>query len=264
MHKTATQTAGEWLPAQREMCARIAYTLANAPVDDPSGYSALAHLKLPGPDYCAVLRLVHTTLRPNLYVEIGVSYGTSLVIAQPDTRCIAIDPSPNLDLLRNPPTNIALNVMTSDNFFANVENREKVRGFDLAFIDGDQSFEQALRDFENLEALANSRSLIAIHDVIPMDQRTSTPTRQSTFWSGNVWRLMARIAQGRPDLVAFTVACPPTGLGIVGRFNAARRGVPTPSLEIPFDADWERQRQMLNIVENNLALVGQALQDASQ
>ena len=59
---------------------------------------------------------------------------------------------------------------TSDVFFERSENRVRAHGFGLAVIDGDHSFAQALRDFQNLEALA-----AANYDVIPKDAKPATP-----------------------------------------------------------------------------------------
>jgi hypothetical protein len=65
-------------PVQREICERIAQTLATGIVHDHHGYDALAYVKLPGPNYLATLRALHMALQPKLYVEIGVRDGDSL------------------------------------------------------------------------------------------------------------------------------------------------------------------------------------------
>jgi hypothetical protein len=130
--------------------------------------------------------------------------------------CIGpIDPAPNPKLVEEGRPNTTFASATSDAFFERAENRVRAQGSQRALIDGDHSFAKALRNFENLEALAAPNSIIAIHDVVPMtwmperhvEGRDSVPNR----------RLMAAIVK-RPDLVAFTVACPPFCLGIVGRF----------------------------------------------
>lgn len=249
---------------QRELCARIAQALKTAPIHDHHGYDALAHLKLPGPDYLHVLRALHQVLRPKLYVEIGVRKGDSLLLAEPETHAIGIDLYP-LTCPDRPNSVIA--GCSSDAFFTHVPARERARGFDLAFIDGDHSYAQALRDFENLERLAKPSSIIAIHDVIPMDERTATPECTTNFWTGDVWRLMAAIVGGRPDLVAFTVACPPSGLGIVGRFTEPQaETIPAAIVELaeraPLVMDWDVLTGWLNIVPNEpagiLAALGRA------
>lgn len=242
---------------QREICKRITDLLATLPDNTHHVvYELLAALKLPGMNYLQTLYGLHLALKPKLYVEIGVRRGESLFLADPSTRCVAIDPDPRLPEMRE---NVEVNVTTSDKFFYNEERAESIRGFDLAFIDGDHSFEQAARDFTNLERLAGPHSIIAIHDVIPMDERTATPTPETSFHTGDVWQLMAGIVAYRPDLVALTVACPPSGLGLVGRFN------PPPADAIqkwncPFPTDWEVAVRMLNIFTNDPKVWGPALQ----
>lgn len=236
---------------QEEICARIARVLADKDIYDPEGYETLANLKLPGRHYLQVLAALHRVLQPKLYLEIGVHRGMSLRLASPATKCIAIDPEP---IVEHQPVNTLLAITTSDKFFASDAQRARAKGFDLAFIDGDHNAEQARRDFENLEGLAGPHSVIVLHDVIPMDERTAqpVPSGPGSFWSGDVWRLMAGIVDGRPDLVAFTVACPPSGLGIIGRFgNAPWRGAVTPLLACGFPAEWAEQRRLLNIVPND-------------
>lgn len=237
---------------QAALCARIAATLASAPIHDHLGYEALAFLKLPGPDYRAVLATMHAALKPKLYVEIGVRDGASLKLAGPDTRCIAIDPQPRVNIQDWPNRNTSWNITTSDRFFERQECVEKAKGFDLGFIDGDHSYGQVMEDFSHLEALAKPSSIIAIHDVIPMDERTAQPSAEGvSFHSGDVWRAMATIVEHRPDLTAFTVPCAPTGLGIVGRFGQWQ--VTNGFCPAQLDMNWDVLTKRLNIVENSAA-----------
>lgn len=240
---------------QRELCARITELLATVPIHDPFGYEALAKLKLPGMNYLEVLKLLHAGLKPKLYVEIGVGLGDSLVLAGSSTHCLAIDPSPGIWMSK---TNWSLSRTSSDKFFYNEERVEAARGFDLAFIDGDHSCTQAARDFMNLEALAGQHSIIVINGVIPMDERTSTPEADTAFHTGDVWRLMAAIVIDRTDLIAFTIACPPAGLGIIGRFGSPPHYVTgigddarTAAQAASFPSAWPVAMQWLNIVDNH-------------
>ncbi len=239
---------------QQELCERIAHTLESAPIHDHLGYDALAYLKLWGPDYLQVLKAMHGALQPKLYVEIGVRRGASLMQALPETKVIGIDPNMNFSAPIEREHNMLLSSATSDEFFGLDVNREKCRGFDLAFIDGDHSFEQALRDFENLESLARASSIICLHDVIPMDERTAQPKplTQRSFHTGEVWRLMASLVASRKDLQAFTVAAPLTGLGIVGGFGRYATPCGIPKWEGGFPSSWDEQVRILNIVPNDV------------
>lgn len=236
---------------QREICERIAQLLASGKITDWQGYEALGRLKLPGPDYLDELKALHEALLPQLYVEIWVRAGDSMRRASPNTRCIGIDPAFNPLLAHQ--KNWVLEYTTSDHFF---EIRgEKARGFDLAFIDGDHSFEQALRDFNNLEARAKPSSFIVLHDVIPMDEHTAR-VEETPFHTGEVWRLMQAIVAERHDLMAFTLPCAPSGLGIIGRFSDAfslekahwPELAPEYAHLVPFPDTWDKQVKALRIV----------------
>jgi hypothetical protein len=83
--------------------------------------------------------------------------------------CIGpINPAPDPKLVKEGRPNTTFASATSDTFFERPENRVRAQGSQRALIDGDHSFAKALRNFENLEALAAPNSIIAIHDVVPM------------------------------------------------------------------------------------------------
>ncbi len=231
---------------QAEICRRIDAVLA-AGVHDHLGYEALARVKLPGEDYLAMLRRIHALLRPEIYVEIGVRRGDSMACAGKDTRCIGVDPTSPVKSSER----VKMVYRTSDDWFAALPP-PPYGLFDLALIDGDHSYDQARRDFEALRWRARPGAVILLHDVIPMDARTAAPRCQSSFWTGDVWRLMREIVTEYADGNAFTVACPPTGLGVVicrGAPNSVRQH---PETEIP---DWETQRSWLGIVPNDWGIV---------
>ena len=78
------------------------------------------------------------------------------------------------------------------------ENRVRTQGSQRALIDGDYSFANALRDFENLEALAAPNSIIAIHDVVPMTWMPEPQRRRPRQRSiPATWRLMKMLTEGR-------------------------------------------------------------------
>jgi hypothetical protein len=176
---------------------------------------ARAREALPGPHYYGVLYWIHQILKPENYVEIGINTGESLAAAAPGTLCIGIDPEPRLD--EPPPANTRIFPMTSDEFFAHHDLAELV-GRDhiaLAFIDGLHLFEQALLDFINLERYAGPRTIIVLHDCLPLDRATSARTRTTEFYSGDVWKLTLCLREQRPDLHMVIVPATPTGLCLV-------------------------------------------------
>jgi hypothetical protein len=212
---------------------------------------ALAASRTPGPDYYAVLRWIQEILRPANYIEIGIRKGDSLRLASSETICIGIDPEP--DIQAPLPSNTHVFRMTSDAFFADYGSSQappsstpaavvrdlrapqvsqssrpenslpellQAPTFDLAFIDGLHLFEQALRDFVNLEKFASPQSVVMLHDCLPLDAVTADRTRTTHFYSGDVWKLTMCLKVHRPDLKMKMIRTGPTGLCLVSRLDA--------------------------------------------
>jgi hypothetical protein len=181
----------------------------------PAVHLGLSSLRMPGDDYHIWLGRLHEALRPETYVEIGVGSGTTLALARPPTRVVAVDPEPVLTA--SPRTEMHLFTETSDEFFA----RRRLAGLlsggsvTFAFIDGLHRFEQCLRDFMNLEAYCDARSVIVLHDTVPLDEPTQRRTRETIFWTGDVWKTVLVLQKYRPDLDVFTIPAAPTGLTVV-------------------------------------------------
>ena len=77
-----------------------------------------------------------------------------------------------------------IKTMKSDAFFA--QNKEK---FDLIFIDGDHSYKQSKKDFDNSLASLNDGGCIIMHDVIPDNQEYT-----KLHWCGEVWKTASLIS----------------------------------------------------------------------
>ena len=139
-------------------------------------------------DYRDNLSYLHDYVKPEVYVEIGVETGRSLMLAKAPLS-IGIDPEPKINVELS--ENIQVFKMTSDDFFKN-EAKKTLNGkkIDLAFIDGLHWFEFALRDFINVEKNANKKSIIAVHDILPMDEITSRRNRETGFWTGDVYKFV--------------------------------------------------------------------------
>jgi tetratricopeptide (TPR) repeat protein len=196
--------------------------------DNPESLSArklLSAVLLRGDSYLAVLEQLHALRKPRTYIEIGVWEGRSLRLAQPGTTAIGVDPNPRLasDL----PDHIRLVRETSDEFFARRNARAELGGqaVELSFIDGMHQFEFALRDFMNLEACSAENALILLHDCYPLDALSAgpTPPPETDFWTGDVWRTVVALRRHRPDLEVVTLACPPSGLGLVRNLDPGSR-----------------------------------------
>jgi tetratricopeptide (TPR) repeat protein len=207
--------AASWALGDRKAArARCAEALERDPCDVPT-LSLLARITLPGPTYTELLAMLHRTLSPRTYLEIGVAQGVSLKLAQASTRVVGIDPAPQLQQI--PGANTTVHTVMSDDYFSTRDVRADFGGLpiDMAFIDGAHLFEQALKDFINVERHATPQSVILLHDTYPLTRLTAERDRRSEFWSGDVWRLVLVLKKYRPDLSFSNVGASPTGLGVV-------------------------------------------------
>lgn len=186
-------------------------------------HHCISGLILPGLDYLETLRRLHLFLKPKNYVEIGVDRGKSFELASLSTVAIGIDPQPKLQCEIAPSAKIFQ--MTSDDFFQNHNLLKELQGqrVDFAFIDGLHLFEQALKDFINLEKYSHSNTVICFHDTFPLDEITARRDRKTDFWSGDVWKVALILRKYRPDLKIFTVATRPTGLTIVTNLDSSSK-----------------------------------------
>jgi len=189
----------------------------NARRQEPD-YHALSDAQYPGPDYHQVLSWIHSIVKPEVYLEIGVHRGSSLRLVQPPTRCLAIDPFPKP--LRHPlGVPVEMYRMTSNEFFEKHPTPDlSVR---LAFLDGLHLFEQVLLDLLNLEPHLTDESVVLVHDCLPLNSATASRKRETGFWSGDVWKLIPCLQRFRPDLMTAIVVTAPTGLGIITGFGSS-------------------------------------------
>jgi hypothetical protein len=185
-------------------------------------HEGLAELRFPGENYLSWLARLHALLQPRTYLEIGVFEGCSLALAKPPTRVIGVDPDPKAEESFEAPTQIFRE--TSDAFFADARLADRLgRSPDLIFIDGLHRFEQALRDFINVEAHCGPQSVVLIHDTVPLDEPTQRRVQSTSFYTGDVWKTVLCLRHYRPDLDIITVATPPTGLTIVTGLDESSR-----------------------------------------
>jgi Methyltransferase domain len=184
-----------------------------------SAHALLARVELPGKHYLGILADLHQQLQPATYLEIGVFSGASLTLVHPCTDAIGIDPEPRIAHPLTERTRVFTE--TSDEFFArrNLSAEFGGRAVELAFIDGMHRFEFVLRDFINIEKHCSASASVLLHDCYPLDEATSSRERNTTFWSGDVWRAILALKKYRPDLRIATLAVPPTGLGVIQRLD---------------------------------------------
>lgn len=187
----------------------------------PGVHVALAHLRLPGPDYRFWLAWFHTHCAPRLYLEIGVERGESLALALPSTRLVGVDPAPLGDPLLHCRGDARLYRQTSASFFAAVPPDSGLTpdGFDLAFIDGDHRFETVLEDFIAAERHAAPGAVLLLHDTLPLTATTAARERRTGFYTGDGWKIVPCLQSLRPDLQIMTIPAAPSGLTVITRLD---------------------------------------------
>jgi hypothetical protein len=213
-------------------------------------------MRFPGPNYYDVLRWLHEELKPASYLEIGVFRGRSLSLAMPPTIALGIDPCPKVDHHWQTQTQVV--PMTSSEFFSRHSLAEFFGAdcFSLALVDGLHQFERAMDDIFNLEVYAQPDSVIALHDTIPLDERTASPTRRTDFYTGDVWKVVPFLKQFRPDLEIVTVRTGPSGLTLIRRLSTTRKKqqADTEALarfrELPWEFYKQHRHEFLETIPN--------------
>ncbi|HVU04219.1 MAG TPA: class I SAM-dependent methyltransferase [Polyangiaceae bacterium] len=202
--------------SSRELLSRVVDRFP----DYPGAQATLARLLFPGPHYREVLARIHVLLRPKTYLEIGVETGATLALARTAEVAVGVDPA---EAPTTVPLPAAARVVrtTSDAFFARetVASAFQGRPVDLTFIDGMHWFEYALRDFVNAERWASPDGVILLHDCLPPTRVAALRERASTFWVGDVWKVLEVLLERRPDLAVSLVPAPPSGLVVVRKLD---------------------------------------------
>ncbi len=215
--------AGIWVKRGEEHLARGSYDEALKEAKkalsycdtDKRAHLIMAHACMPGDDYLSILSKLHERLNPESYVEIGVATGSSLALANAETRAIGIDPMPRIKAKIR--SKARLYPIPSDEFFERYDLFEElgVSKLSMAFIDGLHLSDQVVRDFINVERFASRETVILVHDCLPLNRLVAARERKSPFWCGDVWRIIPCLKAYRPDLVIHTIAARPSGLAMI-------------------------------------------------
>ena len=158
-----------------------------------------------GFDKYQTLESLHDRYNPFLYLEIGVQNGASLNIAK--CRAIGIDPHPRIEAKPNQ----EIFAVTSDEFFNGFSGDAP----DLVFIDGLHLFEQALKDFINVEAISHKQTVVVMDDIFPAHPSQALRDRRTRKWAGDVWKVYEILKEYRPDLAIEPLDVNPTGMIVI-------------------------------------------------
>ena len=138
--------------------------------------------------------------------------------------------------------------MTSDEFFGQYGLKEHFpKGIDIAFLDGMHLCEYLLRDFANTQRFCHGKSLVFMHDCLPLNARMAERSYRTgeltegplwAAWTGDVWRVLFALKKFLPDLSVMLLDCQPTGLVAVSNINA--------TLDVP-DSAVRRDRRVHDV-----------------
>jgi len=103
--------------------------------------------------------------------------------------------------------------MTSDEFFAQCGDQR----FDVVFIDGDHTYDQARRDLLNALQHLPVGGWIVLHDMFPREWREANLRQISNFWTGEVWKLGFDLVQSAD--VDFRLLKVDHGVGVVRKLR---------------------------------------------
>ena len=123
------------------------------------------------------------------YMEIGVCGGKNFYQVKCD-RKVGVDPIPPdkkwvLPLLQKMGDKHHYYQMTSDEFF---DGNADAEHFDVVFIDGLHTKEQAWVDFHNAMGVLKENGVIIMHDCNPTDKAMQVVPQKQKRWTGDVWK----------------------------------------------------------------------------
>ena len=192
----------------------------------------------------AFLRHMRNTCGARTYLEIGVETGHTLLMADGTTElAVGVDPDFKLVTPAEQPVRIALFRKTSDDFFADGDwGKLTASPVDLTFVDGMHWCEYAFRDILNAERLSHRRSAILVHDIVPGSAEEAARERCTSFWMGDVFRVIPALRKFRPDL---TVTCladvMPSGMLLISGLDPEAAPVDLAAAEaFMLDVDYDR------------------------
>ncbi|MCW5718453.1 MAG: class I SAM-dependent methyltransferase [Bauldia sp.] len=97
------------------------------------------------------------------------------------------------------------------------------RRFDVMLVDPHHTYEASLRDLEAAFGLLQPGGALVVHDCLPPDKATASPTPRAGAWCGLTYKAFLDFVSDRTDLRYVTVDTD-YGCGVIRKTEAVRRG----------------------------------------
>ncbi len=175
----------------------------------------------------------------NNYLEIGVNNPHNNFYKIKCRNKTGVDPQSSGNGVRS---------MTSDDYFAAIENNDPKPVFDLIFIDGLHHYDQVKRDFENSLRYLSDTGYIVIHDVLPENEEGTRVPRETKQWWGDVYKWAMNISSYNGiDYITFNID---NGCMLVWKDADMQDDSP---VELPYPMNWHTYKEygsaLLNVTD---------------
>ncbi len=159
-------------------------------------------------DHIHFLEFMASWIKPEHYLELGVRTGESLLkVAHWSNKVTGVDlVSPQFKA----PSNTTIHVTTTDDYFNNISDCQ----FDMVFIDADHSYEQSLKDFNNVKKYVIEEGFIFLHDTAPYCKEFTSPK-----FCDDAWKTALHIKQNYIDEWEIVTLPFNPGLSILKKIN---------------------------------------------
>ncbi|MDL2268237.1 class I SAM-dependent methyltransferase [Desulfovibrio sp. OttesenSCG-928-G15] len=159
------------------------------------------------------------------YLEIGVSKGDTFLCVDIPHK-VAVDPNFRFDVTAHSRPGTFYYSITSDEFFSMYKESEaascasKEHGgteFDIIFIDGLHTFEQAYRDFVESLKFSHAKTVWILDDTVPCDPYSAVNDQNLSYayrkkaglggapWHGDVFKALLAIHDRHPEFCYCTI-----------------------------------------------------------
>jgi len=166
------------------------------------------------PNQDIVIALARLTV-PTLYLELGIWKGETLTQMIPIAKRVI-----GVDVLKLMPdtSKFEFYKMPTDSFFENVRaGKISLANLDMVFIDAYHSYENCLKDFDNVFPYVSEDGLIFMHDTYPINASQCTLDQ-----AGTCYKVTEEIRKRRDVCEILTIPCYP-GLTIVRKTDGNMR-----------------------------------------